>query len=79
MNGHDVAIDRVSEHRFGAPAPQALGCASICMLLSSMPFTDVGADRGSGPDDPHPAGVTGHSPLTFMDADLTSAAASARV
>jgi hypothetical protein len=71
-----VAVDRVFKHRFGAPVPQTLGCA-VRMPLSCMPFTDMSADMGSGANDPHPAGVAGCSPLTFMDADHTATMACA--
>ena len=72
MNSHNVAADRVFAHRSGAlaPAPEALGF--VRMPLAGMPFTDVSADTGSRADDPHPAGVAGRSPLTFMDANHTA-------
>ena len=72
VNSDNVAVDRVFAHRSGAlaPAPEALGF--VRMPLAGMPFTDVCADTGSRADDPHPAGVAGRSPLTFMDANHTA-------
>ena len=76
VNSHDVAVDRVFEHCSGAlaPVPQTLGRGAR-MPLAGMPFTDVSTDTGSGADYPHPAGVAGRSPLTFMDADHSTATA----
>ena len=78
VNSHDMAVDRVFAHRSGAPAPvpQTLGCG-VRMPLAGMPFTDVSTDMGSGANDPHPAGVAGPSPSTFMDVDHTATVACA--
>ena len=78
VDGHDMAVNRVFEHRFGAPVPQTLSCA-LHTFPPGVPFADVSADTGSGGDDPHPAGVVGRGPSAFMDVDHAATAVCAKV
>ena len=75
MNSHDVPIDRVFEHGFTSSAPVPLTQILVCAVLSvplAVPFADVNTDVGFGANDPHPAGVAGLGPVTFVDADHTT-------
>ena len=79
MNSHDVTVDRIFEHRFTSSAPVPLTLTLDCAVRVALvvPFTNVSTDAGSGANGPHPAGVTGPRPVTFVDADHTTTLASA--
>ena len=79
VNGHNVAVHRVSQHRLGrlAPVPQTTIPAVHGPLW--MPFSDVSTDAELGSADPHPAEVAGPCPSTFMDGDHTTALESANM
>jgi hypothetical protein len=79
MNSHDVTVDRVFEHRFtgGAPVPLTLTLGCAVRVPLAVPCTNVKANAVSGANDPHPTGVAGLGPVTFVDADRTTTMASA--
>ena len=81
MNSHHVTVERVLEHHFtnSAPVPQTQTLHCAVRVALAVLFTDVSTDMGSGAHDPHPTGVSGLGPLTFVDADHTATLASAGV
>ena len=80
VDRHDVAFDRVLEHRLvsGAPVPEAIGPA-VLHVHPRVPLANVSVDVGSGANDPHPTGVAVLPPLAFVDNDRTTSLNSAHV
>ena len=60
VNGVNVVVHRVSQHRLGRLAPIPQTTVSIFRRPPwILPFSDVSTDAGLGCDSPHPAEVVG--------------------